>query len=247
VSGIYSRHVTLASAVPVNGQRALVVDDDATVADVLSRYLAREGFTVQVVVDGPSALETASRVPPDVVVLDLGLPGLDGLEVCRRLREVGPVPVVMLTARGSEADRIVGLEVGADDYVTKPFSPRELVLRIQAVLRRAASPPGGSIGGVVSDGDLVVDTTAHEVFLAGSRVTVTSREYDLLLFLLRHQREVFDRTALLEKVWGWTYADTATVTVHVRRLREKIELDPAMPVRIVTVWGVGYRYEPGQP
>jgi DNA-binding response OmpR family regulator len=239
--------VTLPSAVSVTRQRALVVDDDATVADVLSRYLAREGFTVQVVADGPLALEAAGRVRPDVVVLDLGLPGLDGLEVCRRLRQIGPLPVVMLTARGSEADRIIGLEMGADDYVTKPFSPRELVLRIQAVLRRAATPAGEAIGGVVSDGDLVVDTTAHEVFLAGSPVTVTAREYDLLLFFLRHPREVFDRTALLEKVWGWTYADTATVTVHVRRLREKIELDPAIPVRIVTVWGVGYRYEPGHP
>jgi DNA-binding response OmpR family regulator len=221
----------------------LVVDDDPTVSDVVRRYLERDGFVVESAADGAATLAAADARPPDLVVLDLGLPGLDGLEVCRQLRSHGPVPIVMLTARGSETDRILGLELGADDYVTKPFSPRELVLRVQSVLRRAASTAVPMPTGVLTDGGLVVDTAAHEVTIDGRRIALTTREYDLLVFFLRHPGEAFERTVLLELVWGWTYADATTVTVHVRRLREKVEVDPALPARIVTVWGVGYRYE----
>jgi DNA-binding response OmpR family regulator len=223
----------------------LVVDDDPTVSDVVRRYLERDGFVVESTADGAATLAAAAARPPDLVVLDLGLPGLDGLEVCRQLRSHGPVPIVMLTARGSETDRILGLELGADDYVTKPFSPRELVLRVQSVLRRAASTAVPMPTGVLTDGGLVVDTAAHEVTIDGRRIALTTREYDLLVFFLRHPGEAFERTVLLELVWGWTYADATTVTVHVRRLREKVEVDPALPARIVTVWGVGYRYEAG--
>jgi len=221
----------------------LVVDDDPTVSDVVRRYLERDGFVVESTADGAATLAAAAARPPDLVVLDLGLPGLDGLEVCRQLRSHGPVPIVMLTARGSETDRILGLELGADDYVTKPFSPRELVLRVQSVLRRAASTAVPIPTGVLTDGGLVVDTAAHEVTIDGRRIALTTREYDLLVFFLRHPGEAFERTVLLELVWGWTYADATTVTVHVRRLREKVEVDPALPARIITVWGVGYRYE----
>jgi DNA-binding response OmpR family regulator len=223
----------------------LVVDDDPTVSDVVRRYLERDGFVVESAADGAATLAAAAARPPDLVVLDLGLPGVDGLEVCRQLRSHGPVPIVMLTARGSETDRILGLELGADDYVTKPFSPRELVLRVQSVLRRAASTAVPMPTGVLTDGGLVVDTAAHEVTIDGRRFALTTREYDLLVFFLRHPGEAFERTVLLELVWGWTYADATTVTVHVRRLREKVEVDPALPARIVTVWGVGYRYEAG--
>jgi DNA-binding response OmpR family regulator len=231
------------TTVPEPAARVLVVDDDSTVSEVVQRYLERDGFVVELAADGVSTLAAAAARPPDLVVLDLGLPGLDGLEVCRQLRSSGPVPIVMLTARGSETDRILGLEMGADDYVTKPFSPRELVLRVRSVLRRAASSGAPAPGGVLTDGTLVVDTTAHEVTIDGGRVALTAREYDLLVFFMRHPSEAFERTVLLERVWGWTYADATTVTVHVRRLREKIEVDPALPARIVTVWGVGYRYE----
>ncbi|MFC4054733.1 response regulator [Actinomadura syzygii] len=240
--------------------RVLVVDDDPTVADVVARYLARDGHAVTCVADGPSALRRARAERPDLVVLDLMLPGMDGLEVCRRLRETSAVPIVMLTALGAETDRLVGLETGADDYVTKPFSPRELALRVRSVLRRArgayrepsrdARPdarPDAAPEPPLRDGDLVVDVGAHEARLRGGRLALTSREFDLLAFLLRRPRQAFTRDELLERVWEWTFGDASTVTVHVRRLREKIEDDPAAPRRIVTVWGVGYRYEPAAP
>ncbi|QXJ22947.1 response regulator transcription factor [Actinomadura graeca] len=225
--------------------RVLVVDDDPTVAEVVARYLARDGHEVECVADGHAALREARDHPPDLVVLDLMLPGMDGLEVCRRLRETSVVPIVMLTALGTETDRLVGLETGADDYVTKPFSPRELTLRVRSVLRRArgAIVPAGP-GAPLRDGDLVVDVGAHEAALGGTRLALTAREFDLLAFLLRHPRQAFTRDELLQRVWDWTFGDSSTVTVHVRRLREKIEDDPAAPRRIVTVWGVGYRYEP---
>jgi DNA-binding response OmpR family regulator len=234
---------------PGRPARIMVVDDDATLADVVGRYLARDGHQVECVGNGDEALRRVALEPPDLVVLDIMLPGIDGLEVCRRLRERWPVPVVMLTALGEETDRVVGLETGADDYVTKPFSPRELALRVKSVLRRAR---GGGLrdvptAGVLTDGDLVVDLAAHEVCLAGSVLSLTSREYDLLVFLMRHPRQAFNREELLTQVWGWTFGDTSTVTVHIRRLREKIEPVPALPRRIATVWGVGYRYEPGVP
>ena len=232
--------------------RIVVVDDDPTVADVVGRYLVRDGHTVECVHDGHEALRRIAEQQPDLVVLDLMLPGIDGLEVCRRLRERWPIPVVMLTALGDETDRLAGFEIGADDYVTKPFSPRELAMRVRSVLRRSrsAAPAGlpdapGPEQGILTDRDVTVDLAAHEVRISGKLVQLTSREYDLLVFLLRNPRQAFTREQLLSEVWGWTFGDTSTVTVHVRRLREKLETDPTLPRRIVTVWGVGYRYEPG--
>ena len=226
--------------------RVLVVDDDPTVSDVVRRYLERAEYEVVLAADGQSALDAVHAQRPDLVVLDLMLPGIDGLEVCRRLRRDDPdLPVVMLTALGDEADRVVGLSLGADDYVTKPFSPRELVLRVQSVLRRssrAAEPPPAG-GAVLTDGDLVVDVPRRVARLRGQELGLTVREFDLLVFLLRNPGRAFRRGDLLEAVWGWTFGDQSTVTVHMRRLREKIEDDPANPKRIVTVWGVGYRYE----
>jgi DNA-binding response OmpR family regulator len=227
------------------GQRVLVVDDDPTVSDVVRRYLEHAGFEVTLAADGPAALQSVSAARPDLVVLDLMLPGLDGLEVCRRLRSQDKdLPVVMLTALGEEADRVVGLSLGADDYVTKPFSPRELVLRVQSVLRRArpAVDPT-ALPETLVDGDLVVDPARRVARLRGTELGLTVREFDLLAFLMRHPGRAFRRAELLEAVWGWTFGDQSTVTVHVRRLREKVEDDPARPSRIVTVWGVGYRYE----
>jgi DNA-binding response OmpR family regulator len=232
------------------GQHVLVVDDDPTVSDVVRRYLEHADYEVTLAADGLAALDAVASRRPDLIVLDLMLPGIDGLEVCRRLREGDPeLPIVMLTALGDEADRVVGLSLGADDYVTKPFSPRELVLRIQSVLRRAAryteaatAPPE-----ILRDGDLVVDAARRVAQLRGTDLALTVREFDLLIFLLRHPGRAFRRAELLEAVWGWTFGDQSTVTVHVRRLREKIEDNPADPRRIVTVWGVGYRYERASP
>jgi DNA-binding response OmpR family regulator len=221
----------------------LVVDDDPTVSEVVSRYLVRAGYQVSVVADGPAALAAAAASPPDLVVLDLMLPGMNGLDVFRALRQAGPVSVIMLTALGSESDRLAGLELGADDYMTKPFSPRELVLRAQSVLRRTQSTPPPTTAEVVVDGDLRVDLRAHEVWRDARPLSLTVREYDLLVFLLAHPGEAFSREQLLQRVWGWQFGDHSTVTVHVRRLREKIEPDPREPQRVVTVFGVGYRYE----
>jgi DNA-binding response OmpR family regulator len=228
-------------------QRVLVVDDDPTVSDVVRRYLERAGYEVGHAADGPAALDCFAREQPDLVVLDLMLPGLDGLEICRRLQEGGAgVPVIMLTALGDEADRVLGLQLGADDYVTKPFSPRELVLRVQSVLRRASAPAtAGAAPQILADGDLVVDAGRRVARLAGTELALTVREFDLLAFLMRHPAQAFRRAELLEAVWGWDFGDQSTVTVHVRRLREKVEADPAQPRRIITVWGTGYRYEPG--
>jgi DNA-binding response OmpR family regulator len=227
------------------GQRVLVVDDDPTVSDVVRRYLERAGYGVALAADGPAALASFEREQPDLVVLDLMLPGMDGLEVCRRLRAVeANVPIIMLTAMGEEADRVLGLQLGADDYVTKPFSPREFVLRVQSVLRRAAAPaPVVDQPQVLVDGDLMVDPVRRVATRGGEELALTVREFDLLIFLMSHPGRAFRRSEMLESVWGWTFGDHSTVTVHVRRLREKIEPDPANPRRIVTVWGVGYRYE----
>lgn len=231
---------------PDSAPRILVVDDDTNVSEVVSRYLVREGFSVEVVGDGRTALDRALADPPDLVVLDLMLPGIDGLEVCRRLRALAPVPVIMLTARGDESDRVIGLELGADDYIAKPFSPKELVARVRAVLRRASGPlaataPGGPL--VFEDGDLRVDVAAREATISGAVVPLTAREFELLVFLMRHPRQAFRREDLLQQVWGTRFGDTSTITVHVRRLREKVEPDPSKPTRIATVWGVGYRWE----
>jgi DNA-binding response OmpR family regulator len=223
----------------------LVVDDDATVAEVVEAYLTRAGYAVRRAADGPAAVAAAQERLPDLVVLDLMLPGFDGYEVHQRIRALGEVPVIMLTARGEEGDRILGLQVGADDYVTKPFSPRELVLRANSVLRRArGSRPGpGQAADVRRVGDLEVDVTGHQARLRGVPLALTGREFDLLAFLLKHPGQAFTRAELMKQVWGWEFGDQSTVTVHVRRLREKIEDDPAAPALIVTVWGVGYRLD----
>ena len=223
------------------GGRILVVDDDPTVAEVVAGYLDRAGFTVDRAADGPAALRCAELRPPDLVVLDLMLPGMDGLEVCRVLRERGPVPVVMLTARGDEDDRILGLEVGADDYVTKPFSPRELVLRVESVLRRSRVPRVE--GPRLRAGGIALDPAARRATKDGRELALTLREFDLLSYLLRHPGQACGREQLMHEVWGWEFGDLSTVTVHVRRLRGKIEDDPAKPRLIQTVWGVGYRFD----
>ncbi|MFI7503629.1 response regulator transcription factor [Streptomyces sp. NPDC049687] len=221
--------------------RVLVVDDDPTVAEVVSSYLDRAGYVVDRAGDGPAALASAAANWPDLVVLDLMLPGMDGLEVCRRMRGRGPVPVIMLTARGDEDDRIMGLEVGADDYVTKPFSPRELVLRVESVLRRTR-PPAGTRS--LSTAGLTVDPAARRAAKNGAELALTLREFDLLAFFLRHPGRAYSREDLMREVWGWDFGDLSTVTVHVRRLRNKVEDDPARPRLIQTVWGVGYRFDP---
>jgi DNA-binding response OmpR family regulator len=218
----------------------LVVDDDLTVRDVVRRYLELAGHEVALADNGEDALAWIASHRPDLVVLDLMLPGIDGLEVCRRLRQTSSVPVVMLTALGEEENRIAGLQLGADDYVTKPFSPRELALRVSSVLRRVNPAP---VSGSLTDGDLCLDVTARRATRDGVDLALTVREFDLLAFFLSHPGEAFTREQLLEKVWGWDFGDQSTVTVHVRRLREKIETTPAKPTRIATVWGVGYRYD----
>jgi DNA-binding response OmpR family regulator len=223
----------------------LVVDDDPTVREVVATYLRRDGLEVLEADDGPSALESDDRHDPDLVVLDLMLPGLDGLEVFRRLRaRRGGVPVVMLTARGDESDRVLGLEVGADDYVAKPFSPRELVLRVQALLRRTASAQPAAAQEELVDGDLQIDVRGRTVTRGGQSLALTAREFDLLRHLVATAGTVWSRTQLMHDVWGWEYGDESTVTVHVRRLREKVETEPGNPCRLVTVWGVGYRWDP---
>ncbi len=221
--------------------RVLVVDDDHTVREVVVSYLRAHRHDVIEAVDGESALQAMRDTPADLVVLDLMMPGIDGLEVCRRLRASSEVPVIMLTALGSETDRVVGLEHGADDYVTKPFSPRELALRVDSVLRRSGERP--SAIEVYSDAGLELDTGSHIASLHGEVLSLTAREFDLLRFLLANPGTAYSRDELLQQVWGWSFGDQSTVTVHVRRLREKVEADPTRPVRLVTVWGVGYRWE----
>ncbi|MFI2372656.1 response regulator transcription factor [Streptomyces sp. NPDC018833] len=228
----------------------LVVDDDPTVAEVVTGYLERAGFAVDRAADGPQALRLAAGRRPDLVVLDLMLPGMDGLEVCRRLRAdvtAASVPVIMLTARGDEDDRILGLEIGADDYVTKPFSPRELVLRVESVLRRGGAARERRGGPVLAAGGVELDPTARRAVKDGRELSLTLREFDLLAHLMRHRGEAIGRERLMQEVWGWEFGDLSTVTVHVRRLRGKIEDDPARPRLIHTVWGVGYRFDvPGE-
>lgn len=226
--------------------RVLVVDDDPTVSEVVTGYLQRADLDAVRVGDGLEALRVVAHEPVDLVVLDRMLPGLDGLDVCRALRAQYPdLPIVMLTALGQEDDRVAGLQVGADDYVTKPFSPRELVLRVQSVLRRSSREPSvvdvDSV--VLVDDDLRVDLGARQVTRAGVVVALTLREFDLLAFLMARPGHAFSREELMKSVWGWEFGDKSTVTVHVRRLREKIEHDPASPERLATVWGVGYRWD----
>jgi DNA-binding response OmpR family regulator len=218
----------------------LVVDDEPIVREVVVRYLEREGYRTLESADGHAARELIERERPDLVVLDVMLPGTDGLSLCRWIRSSSDLPVIMLTARGEEADRIVGLELGADDYVTKPFSPRELAARVRSVLRRAAPPEPRAR--TIDLGDLRIDASAREVTKNGEPLVLTALEFDLLWFLASHPRHVFSRSQIMSRVWGYEAAlDTGTVTVHVRRLREKIEDDPSHPTRLETVWGVGYR------
>ena len=224
----------------------LVVEDEPSIAEVVSLYLGRAGYDVRTVGDGLAALREVERREPDLIVLDLMLPGVDGYEVTRRVRARGDTPIIMLTARKSEADRIAGLEMGADDYVVKPFSAQELVSRVRAVLRRVSAPaPGDPLEDRLEFEDLVIDPVSRRVTVAGSERSLTAKEFDLLLTLARRPNAVFNRDKLLELVWGSAdYIDPSTVTVHVRRVRAKIEDDPSRPRHITTAWGVGYRFEP---
>jgi DNA-binding response OmpR family regulator len=222
----------------------LVVDDEPTIAEVVSRYLERAGYDTRVAADGLAAIDAATARRPDLVVLDLMLPGIDGLEVMRRLREQDrATPVILLTAKGEESDRVIGLRLGADDYVVKPFSPAELVARVDAVLRRVDTSPEHEAP--IELEDLTIEPAARRVTVRGDEVQLTQREFDVLLFLARHPGQVFSRNQLMDAVWQYSfYSDTSTVTVHIRRLRAKIEADPAEPRHIQTVWGVGYRFQP---
>jgi len=230
------------SEVPTRSATVLVVDDEPIVREVVATYLRREGYRTLEAGDGTAARALLESHDPALVVLDLMLPGIGGLELCRWIRARSEVPVIMLTARGEEADRIVGLDLGADDYVTKPFSPRELVARVRSVLRRA---PGARAPQRIEAGDLVIDAGSREVTRDGRPVRLTAKEFDLLWFLAGNPRLVFSRDQLMDRVWGYEAAfDTGTVTVHVRRLREKVEAEPSRPRHVQTVWGVGYRFVP---
>jgi DNA-binding response OmpR family regulator len=228
----------------VGGDHVLIVDDEEIVRDVLTRYFEQEGFRVDVAADGEAALDLAARSRPDIVILDLMLPKLDGLEVFRRIREAGDLPIVMLTAKSEEVDRLVGLELGADDYVTKPFSPREVVARSRAVLRRGERSAAID-GAVLSVGRLEIDRDRREVKRDGDVVPLTRKEFDLLDVLASHPGRTFTRIDLLDRIWDSAWAgDSSTVTVHFRRLRTKVEDEPSEPRHILTVRGVGYRFEP---
>ena len=220
-----------------------VVDDEPVVRDVVVRYLEQEGYRTLQASDGDTARSLLERETPSLVVRDLMLPGTDGLALCGWIRARSQLPVIMVTALAEEADRLAGLELGADDYLTKPFSPRELVARVKAVLRRASTPSAQATR--IEVGDLVVDPARREVRKAGSPLRLTTLEFDLLSFLAANPNQVFSRRELMARVWGYASAlDTGTVTVHVRRLREKIEADPSRPRHLETVWGSGYRFTP---
>ena len=224
--------------------RILVVEDEAIVAEVVERFLRREGYETLVVGDGREALKALGNFIPDLIVLDVMLPEVDGLEVCRQVRSRGETPIIMLTARGEETDKVLGLGLGADDYVTKPFSPRELAARVQAVLRRAR-PLAGADAETLRFGALRISARTRVVDRDGVDLRLTAREFDLLLYLARNASQVFSRDQLLDAVWDYDFAgDPGTVTVHMRRLREKIEEDAGRPRYLKTVWGVGYKFEP---
>jgi DNA-binding response OmpR family regulator len=224
--------------------KILVVDDEPNIREVVSLYLRRDGHSVSTAADGEEALRLYRQSQPDLVVLDLMLPKVSGIEVCRRIQSDRRVPVIMLTAKGEEEDRIVGLGIGADDYVVKPFSPRELAARVEAVLRRVnEARTGPSTEKVMVFGELCIDPNAREVTIRDTPVSLTAREFDLLHHMASHPKRVYTRDQLMETVWGYAFAsDTSTVTVHIRRLREKIEPNPAHPRYLQTVWGVGYRF-----
>jgi DNA-binding response OmpR family regulator len=221
-----------------------VVEDEPSIAEVVSLYLKRAGFQVQTFADGRAARDALTQRPPDLVILDVMIPGLDGFALTRHLRDRSDVPIILLTSRRDETDRIAGLELGADDYVVKPFSPQELVSRVRAVLRRAKGAQSDT-GAALAFPDLTIDPQTRLVTTRDQELTLTAKEFDVLYHLARHPRQVFSRDQLLEAVWGTSdYIDPGTITVHIRRLREKIEADPANPVLLVTVWGVGYKFEP---
>ncbi len=244
-------------------EKILVVEDEITLQETLSYNLKRQGYEVEVTGDGVAALAMARQIHPDLMVLDIMLPGMDGFEVCRILRQEMNTPILMLTARDDEIDRVVGLEVGADDYMTKPFSMRELLARVKAMLRRVrmvreetrdeainAAPPPPPIAVIPPPSqqlifdNLVVDILRREVRLNDQPLALKPKEYELLLFLAQHRAQLLSREFILERVWGWNYiGDSRTVDVHIRWLREKIEVDPSAPVRLVTVRGAGYRFE----
>jgi DNA-binding response OmpR family regulator len=228
-------------------RRVLIVDDEPTVREVVGQYLELEGYSVIKAADGLEALRLAETSPPDLVILDLMLPGVDGLEVCRRLRATSAVPILMLTARAEEADQLAGFEIGSDDYVTKPFRPRELVMRVRAIMRRVelSSAPAIALQDTLRVSDLVIRPQLREVERDGVKLDLTAKEFDLLHFLATHPHQVFTRRQVLDHVWDYEYfSDGNTVTVHMRRLREKVERDPARPRHLRTVWGVGYKFEP---
>lgn len=228
----------------MSGDRIMIVEDEAIVAEVVDRYLRHDGFDTLLVTDGNDALHALDRYMPDLIVLDLMLPGLDGLEVGRRVRARGDTPVIMLTARGQESDKLVGLGIGADDYVTKPFSPRELAARVKVVLRRAKTTPATESDWIRFD-DLRIGERSRRVEDSRGEISLTAREFDLLSFMARHPGQAFTRDQLMDSVWDFDFAgDASTVTVHMRRLRSKVELDPSRPRHIKTVWGVGYKFEP---
>lgn len=231
----------------VNAARILVVEDEASIADVVARYLRRDGHEVETIGDGAQAMERLQEMNPDLIVLDLMLPGMEGKEILRRVRAAGDTPVVILTARGEELDRLVGFGLGADDYVTKPFSPRELSARVEAVLRRtslSADAPVSSSAGI-RIGDLYIDGRTRQVERSGESIPMTAREFDLLYFLAQHPGQVFNRDQLIDAVWDvHAVSDPGTVTVHIRRIRAKLEPDPSRPRYLKTVWGVGYKLEP---
>ena len=232
---------------PAQKSHILVVDDEVGVRDVVKRYLEREGYAVSLAATGPEALRhiEAAGDRLSLVVLDVMLPGVDGLQILKRLRADRSLPVILLSARSEEFDRVIGLEMGADDYVPKPFSPRELVSRVKAVLRRAAPEPGASSAPKrLTAGGLSLDPNTRDVTVDGKPCELTAKEFELLWLLMRHPRQVFTREQLLEQVWGFSdYIDSSTVTVHIHRLRDKIERDPSHPTRLMTVWGVGYRLD----
>jgi DNA-binding response OmpR family regulator len=227
-------------------RRILVVDDDLAVREMVSQYLELEDYLVLQAANGVEALRLAKASPPDLVILDLSLPGIDGLEVCRRLRAVSAVPILMLTARTAEADKLSGFDMGTDDYLTKPFAPQELLMRIKAIMRRleATSVPAMVLDDALRVGDLVIRPALREVNRAGAAVELTAREFDLLYFLASHPKQIFSRQQLLHHVWNYDFGDQDTVTVHMSRLREKVEADPAKPSHLRTVWRVGYKFEP---
>jgi len=222
-----------------------IVEDEPSISEVVSLYLKRAGYQVQLYEDGLAAQAAFSQFKPDLIILDVMLPGLDGFTLIRNLRNRSEVPIIMLTSRREESDRIAGLELGADDYVVKPFSPQELVSRVRAVLRRIDKEDKNDMGDVVSFPNLSMDPKTRIVVVRGQEISLTAKEFDMLYHLVRHPRQVFSRDKLLESVWGLSeYIDPSTVTVHIRRLREKVETDPANPIHLQTVWGVGYKFEP---